>query len=263
MRRRRFSISLLVKWLGISLLLFGYLVVSIVILILPLSGKTRRASRTRITSFFSRLVLSVFRVRVRVTHGQHLVGRHPGRLLVANHVSYLDVLVLSSLLPSVFITSVELGDTVLLGPLARFGGSLFVERRKRSGLKREIEDIARALEEGFNVVLFPEGTTSNGERVLTFKKSLFASAVQVQADIIPVCLRYTKVDGQPISPHNRNSVFYYGGVAFGAHFPRFLELKSVEVEVSPLRTIKPHMNTRGELATAAHEAINSAYLSQP
>ena len=228
-----------------------------------MGGSTRRTLRTRVTSFFARLVLSVFRIRVHGARAGSLTGGHRGRLIIANHVSYVDVLVLSSLLPSVFITSVELGDTLLLGPLARFGGSLFVERRKRSGVKREIEEIARVLEQGFNVVLFPEGTTSNGERVLSFKKSLFDSAVRVHAEVLPVCLRYTKINGEPISAHNRNSIFYYGGVTFRAHFPKFLMLKSVEVEVTPLKSIRPQLHTRGELATAAHEAISATYLAEP
>lgn len=260
---RRFSIRLPFKWLGISLLLLGYLAVSVMFGILPVAGKRRRTMRIRATSFFSRLALSVFGVQARIKHAQRLPERRPGRLIIANHVSYIDVLILSSLVPSVFITSVELGETPLLGPLARFAGSLFVERRKRSGLRREIEEIARVLEQGFNVVLFPEGTTSNGERVLSFKESLFDSAVQVHADVLPVCLRYTRVNGQPISAHNRNSIFYYGGVAFTAHFPKFLMLQSVEVAVTPLKTIRPPVNTRRELAAAAHEAISAAYLSGP
>jgi 1-acyl-sn-glycerol-3-phosphate acyltransferase len=172
----------------------------------------------------------------------------------------VDVLVLSALLPSVFITSLELKNTPLLGLLAGFGGSLFVDRRRPAGLKQEVEEIARVLKQGFSVVLFPEGTTSNGDRVQPFKRSLFDSAVLAGVDILPVCIRYQSINGQPVSPANRDGLFYYGGIAFTRHFPRFLALTSVVADPVPLKAIRPaEHSSRKELAAAAHELISTAY----
>jgi 1-acyl-sn-glycerol-3-phosphate acyltransferase len=180
--------------------------------------------------------------------------------MVSNHLSYIDVLVVSALAPSIFITSVELKNTALLGTLARLSGSIFVERRSPSGLKREIADIALALGQGLTIALFPEGTTSNGDRVHPFKNSLFDAAVRTRADIIPICFRYNRLNNERLTPENRDLVFYYGGVTFLKHFLRLLSLKSVDVEVLPLKAIKVHhLQSRKDLAAETYEAISKEY----
>jgi 1-acyl-sn-glycerol-3-phosphate acyltransferase len=249
-----------VKLSGSVLIVAAYLLVSGVLTVFPLPSRTRRSVRIRTTSFFSRAALGLFGVRVRSRHPERLQSKAKGLLIIANHVSYVDVLVLSAMVPAVFITSIELKKDGLLGMLARFGGSLFVERRSPAGLKREIGDIAQVLQQGFPVVLFPEGTTSNGERVLPFKNSFFDSAVSAGADILPLCLKYTQVNGVPLSPLLGDSLFYYGGIRFTSHFPRFLSLRSVHAEVTPLKRISAHKGaSRKELAAAAHAGISAAY----
>jgi 1-acyl-sn-glycerol-3-phosphate acyltransferase len=250
----------LLKGLGLVPLLIAYIVSSCAIVVLPAGARVRRRFLIGNTSMFSRIALALLRIRVRVKHRERLYAGAAGRLVAANHVSYIDILVISSLMPSVFVTSVELGSTMFLGMLARLGGSLFVERRKASGLKAEIEEIGRVLGEGFAVALFPEGTTSNGDRVRPFKKSLFDAAVMTGSDVLPLCIRYSRVNGVGLTPNNRDLVFYYGGISFSQHIPRLLSLKSVNVEVIPLRAIRAHKkNTRKELAAEAHDAISAAY----
>ncbi len=230
----------LFKGLGIIPLLLFYTFVSGIICLLPVDRKTKRVVAIRTASGFARIVLILFGVHVRVKHRERLHKTVDGRLIVSNHLSYIDVLVISALAPSVFITSVELKNTALLGTLARLSGSIFVERRRPSGLKREIGDIAFALGQGLPVALFPEGTTSNGDRVQPFKNSLFDAAVLTQADIVPICIRYIRVNNEHLSSENRDLVFYYGGATFLKHFLRFLSLRSIEVEVIPLKAIKVH-----------------------
>ena len=244
---------------SISVILI-YLLAAALITILPAGARLRRRYLTRNCSFASRILLAILEVRVHARHPERLRGKKAGVLVVANHVSYVDILVIASLMPSVFITSMELGATPLLGLLARMGGSVFVERRKAFGLKKEIAAIAGLLEQGFAVVLFPEGTTSNGERVRSFKNSLFDSAAAAHTPILPLCLRYTRINHGPVTASNRDSVFYYGGATFAGHFPKFVRLTSVDVRVMPLKTIIARGETsRKELALEAHEAISVAY----
>jgi 1-acyl-sn-glycerol-3-phosphate acyltransferase len=250
----------LLKGLGIALLLVLYVFLSSVIFLLPALRKTKRTASLKTASVFARIILSLLGVRVRVKHQERLHNAGHVRLIVANHLSYIDVLVLASLVPSVFITSVELKNTALLGTLARLSGCIFVERRTPSGLKREIGDIASVLGQGVSVTLFPEGTTSNGDRVQPFKNSLFDAAVVTRADIVPLCFRYTRVNEEPLSRRNRDAVFYYGGVTFLKHAPSLLALQSIEVEVIVLKTIKVHDgHTRKEIAALTHSAISAAY----
>jgi 1-acyl-sn-glycerol-3-phosphate acyltransferase len=248
------------KLLGIIPLLALYLLVSACITLLPAGTRLRRLFRIKNSSFFCRIMLMLLGVHLHVKHREHLQKKNSGLLVVSNHVSYVDALVIASLTPAVFITSVELGSTLFLGILARFGGSLFVERRKASGLKNEISLIVRVLREGFTVTLFPEGTTSNGDRVQPFKNSLFDAAVSARADVLPVCLRYMNVNGKRITAANRDSIFYYGGTSFFHHIPKLLSLTSVEVEVIPLKLIRVQDgDSRKDLAALAHSAISTAY----
>jgi 1-acyl-sn-glycerol-3-phosphate acyltransferase len=250
----------LLKIAGIVLVLIAYLLTSCFMSIFPVPGKLRRAMRARNTSFFSTLALALFGIRVHADHGKRLRASSGGRLIVSNHLSYIDALIISSLAPSVFITSVELKHTFLLGTLARLSGCLFVERRKPAGLKQEIDDIAAVLDQGFSVVLFPEGTTSNGDGVRQFKNSLFDAAVSAGSDILPFCLRYTRINDEPVTAGNRDAVFYYGGTTFFSHLPRLMAQKSVDVEVFPLKTIAATSGiSRKELAAQAHDAIRAAY----
>ncbi len=245
-----------------ALILFSYLFLSCLVSVLPATGRLRREMRIRLTSLFSRSALRVLGVRVRVSGVITAQSDYGGRLIVSNHLSYLDVLIISSLIPSVFITSVELRDSFFLGALARFGGSLFVERRSPSGLKGEIEAVSVVLAQGHPVVLFPEGTTSNGDVVRQFKNSLFDAAVSSGAAVHPFCLRYTKIDGDAVTASNRDAVFYYGGMTFAAHLPGLLSLKSVEVDVIALGAIAAHAEiSRKDLAAQTHDAISTAYRS--
>ena len=246
--------------MGAIPLLALYVLFACAIALLPAGARLRRAFLIKNISVASAVMLQLLGVRVHVKHRDRLRAGSGGRLIVSNHVSYIDVLVIASLTPAVFITSVELGGTLFLGVLARLGGSLFVERRKASGLKGEIAAISRVLREGFCVTLFPEGTTSNGDRVQPFKNSLFDSAVITRADIFPVCLRYTRVNGERLTILSRDNVFYYGGVAFLKHFLKLLTLKSVDVEVVPLKSISAQAHhSRKDLAAETHKAMSAAY----
>jgi 1-acyl-sn-glycerol-3-phosphate acyltransferase len=250
----------LLKWLGLPplLALFGFS--AVVRCLLPADRATKRRAAINAVSFFSRALLVLLGIRIRVNHRERLRNTGRPRLIVANHLSYIDVLVISSLVPCAFITSVELKRTALLGPLARLSGSIFVERRKPSGLKREIGEIAQVLGQGLPVALFPEGTTSNGDRVRQFKNSLFDAAIHAHADVVPVCLRYTGVNGKRLTGRDRDRVFYYGGVAFMKHFPKLLTLKLVDVEIIVLKQISVQAHqTRKDLASETHEAIHAAY----
>jgi lyso-ornithine lipid O-acyltransferase len=254
---------ILLKYLGVFFLVLSHLVITAAMCLVPVNARIKRNFAIRTTSLVAHLLLIVLGIRVHAKHRERFHEKHNGRLIISNHVSYVDVLVLASLVPAVFITSVELKNTPVLGILANFGGSLFVERRKATGLKKEIGLIASVLAQGFTVVLFPESTTSNGDQVMQFKNSLFDSAIVSQTDLLPVCLRYTKINCEQLKQHNRDTVFYYGGVTFGQHAPRLLSLKSVDVEVRPLKTITVHAHdTRKNLAAAAHKEISDAYLSQ-
>jgi len=253
---------ILLKSIAIFLLLTLYALVSLGIMAMPASRARRLVRLTGNSSFFARLGLRVLGIRVlaRRLKRKGIRRRRTNYLIIANHLSYTDILVVASLMPSVFITSVELKQTFPLGLFAWLGGCLFVERRSPAGLKREIEEIAKVLAQGTSVALFPEGTTSNGDTVQPFKNSLMTAAVTTGTGLLPVCIRYRAVNGDLVDLTNRDALYYYGGTTFFQHLPRLLALRSIDVECVILRPIATHQHqSRKDLAGRAHQMISSAY----
>lgn len=247
------------KTIGISILVLIYILTSQFIRFTSI-GPRRRRRLVENASRFSRMALALLCIRVAVKRSGLLRRKTGARLIVANHVSSADILILSSLAPSVFVTSVELGNAFLVGMIARCGGSIFVERRRVTGLKREIDEICRTIKDGLDVALFPEGTTSNGDSVRPFKNSLFDAAIKTGVDVLPVCIKYKKVNGRRIDSSNRDSVYFYGGMNFFAHALRFLSNRDVDVEVRVLTPIKASSRvSRKDLAAICHKEIKAAY----
>lgn len=149
----------------------------------------------------------------------------------------LDILVLASVRNCLFITSVEMRDTPFLGTLCEMGGCFFVERRSRAHISKEIESIRQALKQGFNIVLYPEGTSGNGEKVLPFKKSLMTAAAGTGVPILPMALNYTHVNGEPNSWKWRDHVCWYGDQTFAPAMIRLLTCKEIRAKIEFLEPI--------------------------
>jgi|OpeIllAssembly_1097287.scaffolds.fasta_scaffold79283_2 1-acyl-sn-glycerol-3-phosphate acyltransferase len=248
------------KSAAILLSLVLYSLVSCCLALLPAGRVGRRRRLTRNTSVFARIILRLLGIRVLARRTEHHPLPDRNYLIAANHLSYVDILVLAALRPAVFITSIELRNTFPLGMLAWFGGSIFVERRNPAGIKKEIRDIARTLQDGFSVVLFPEGTTSDGDTVRAFRNSLFTAAITAGTPVLPVCLRYRRINGQRVTERNRDAVYFYGGTTFPEHAPRLLAIRSVHVECRTLEPIATHAHqSRKDLAARCRDIIAAAY----
>lgn len=249
-----------IKALAAIGIIFFYILSALVILLFSFDAKTRRQRLISNASFFSRLALSAVGARVNVKNAGRMRRIRGATLIVSNHVSSLDILVLSSIIPSVFVTSVELGSTFPAGLIARLAGSIFVERRRPAGLRREVSEISSVLGLGLPVTLFPEGTTSGGEGVRPFKNSLFEAALKAGTEILPVCIIYKAVDGIPITEHSRDRIFYYGGMKFLTHVKRLISVKRIDVDLHILEPLTPgHHDSRKQLAELSHRMISSTY----
>ncbi len=180
-------------------------------------------------------------------------------LMVSNHISYTDILVLASIEKLVFITSVEMRNSPFLGAVTRLGGSLYTNRKSPVSLKQEIQNFSDAIDQGFKVVLFPEGTSSEGRNVKDFKRSLFQIARNSDCRILPVSIRYTTINGRPFDDSNRDLVAWYGDMSFAPHFLKLLGLK-IEVEVEILESIvQTATKTRTGLSEAVYRQISNSY----
>lgn len=135
-------------------------------------------------------------------------------LIVSNHLGFIDIFAISSVMPTLFVTSVEMKETPLLGLLTEMGGCMYVERRNRSNIQKEIKEIENTLNQGFNVVLFPEGLSTNGEKVFPFKKSLLMACAGSDANIMPLVINFESINHEPMQHKFRDWVFWYGDIPF-------------------------------------------------
>src|SRR5271166_1175514 len=156
---------------------------------------------------YHKLVCAILGIRVHVTG--HIDKTKPV-LLVSNHISWLDILALSSVAHVCFVAKSEVGSWPFISLLAKLQRSVFVDRSKRILIKTKAGEIAERLAEGDNIVLFAEGTSSDGNRVLPFRSSLFSAAAFApgaandngpDVSVQTVALTYTHLHGLPILRH--------------------------------------------------------------
>ncbi|MFW5730630.1 MAG: lysophospholipid acyltransferase family protein [Desulfonatronovibrionaceae bacterium] len=238
-----------------------FAVVSLFTIIFYRNDRQRMERISRNTAMFSPVLLWIMGLKYRVVeHGTKLASQDRP-LIVANHVSYLDVFILAALRPTLFISSVELSRTPFLGSMSRLGGTVFVERRKNTGLRTEIQKVASILDDGFAVALFPEARTSDGSAMLPFKGALFEAAVKAKARVIPVCIRYESLDGKPLTAENRDRIVYYGGVRFFPHILRLFRHHEIQARVDVFESLGGD-KSRKDLARESYGIINKCFTGQ-
>lgn len=212
-----------------------------------------------ILKFYTQKVLKLLGVKVNETDFNY--DKNENYYIICNHLSYIDILVIYSKIPSCFVTSIEVKNTPFLGQLTQLAGCLFVERRDRSNIGQEVLELSNGLKNGLNVVVFPEATSTNGESVLPFKRTLFKAALSTKTKILPLVLNYTKVNDEEVNTFNKDKIFWYSDMKFFPHLIELFNLKSIEVKLSSLAI----MNEQGQeschhtMAELGHEIISGEF----
>jgi 1-acyl-sn-glycerol-3-phosphate acyltransferase len=137
---------------------------------------------------WSKKLLSILNIQLKVVTPPHASLDHS--LIVANHISWLDIFVLNSIRPMRFISKSEVRDWPLIGWFAEKSGTLFIAREKRSDTVRLVQIAAEALEQGQQIAFFPEGTTTDGTKLKPFSTALLQTAIKVNGSIQPAAIRY-------------------------------------------------------------------------
>ncbi|MGH7118526.1 MAG: lysophospholipid acyltransferase family protein [Acetobacteraceae bacterium] len=225
-RRSHVRRWLLVGWRTFAVCLWTLLAVPVqgVLIALPGSG------RVAFARFYWRTFCRLMGLSVR------LVGQHaeiPGRrvVYVSNHSSWLDIPVLGGVLEACFIAKAEVGAWPVIRTIARLGRTEFVSRRKsRTGLENQA--IHERLAAGDDLILFPEGTTSDGARVLPFRSSFFAIAEGPEPPVLqPISIVYDRLDGLPALRNTRPLFAWYGDMEIGPHFWRLVQHMGLRASV--------------------------------
>jgi 1-acyl-sn-glycerol-3-phosphate acyltransferase len=189
-------------------------------------------------------LLPVFGIRPEVR------GEIPaGGLLVCNHLSYLDILVLAALAPCVFVAKQEVKSWPVFGWFAQLGGTVFVRRERRSQAAQTVDEIELVLRSGQLVILFPEGTSSSGDTVLPFKSSLLEPAVNPAHPLAVGCLHYELETGDV-----REEVCYWKDMTLVPHLVNLCSKRGLRAQAR-FKPVPNRSPDRKELARQLHAAV--------
>jgi 1-acyl-sn-glycerol-3-phosphate acyltransferase len=231
--------------------LAGFIAITCVFPVAALGGPRRAALfRRRVRALWYSLLARILGLKVRRS-GELMAT--PG-LMVSNHISWLDIMVLGSQYPFDFVAKQEVSTWPVVGFLARHSGTLFVRRGDTHSTRATAEDMAWRLRRGHYLVLFPEGTSSPGHEVLRFHPRLFQPALLVNAPVQAVALAYR---GEA-----RNLAPFVDDDEFLPHLWKLLAIRAIEVDVVFCATVAPNRFDRNGLARHTHSQIVAALEAQ-
>jgi len=166
------------------------------------------------------------------------IAERQGVLIIANHVSWLDITVLSAIAPVSFVAKQEVASWPFVSWLAKLQRSVFVDRNRRNEVGDKANEILERLAEGDHIVLFAEGTSSDGNSVVPFKTALFAAAKPVggapmgaKVSAQTLALTYPKIYGLPLCRRGRHVIAWYGDMDMASHAWRLLGLGPIDAHI--------------------------------
>ncbi len=181
-------------------------------------------------------------------------GELPERraMLVSNHISWLDIIVIGQYLPAYFVAKSDISSWPVVGYLAKQGGTIFISRGNKQQIKTTAEKMIWLLKQNGNIIAFPEGTTTKGDEVLHFHSSLFQPALLTRSAIQPVALQY-QGEAKEHAP-------FVGDDAFVPHLMKMLSLDKIEVRLSFLPEINSSGKSRHALSIESRDMISNKIL---
>jgi 1-acyl-sn-glycerol-3-phosphate acyltransferase len=170
-----------------------------------------------------------------------------GALLVSNHISWLDIIVIGQYLPAYFVAKSDILNWPVIGYLARQGGTIFIRRGDKKHILATAEKMVWLLKQNSNIIAFPEGTTTCGDKVLNFHASLFQPALLTHSPVQPVAIQYRGIA--------REQAPFVGDDAFVPHLIKMLRLKKIEVHLTFLPLINSSGKNRHSISHETREII--------
>jgi len=174
-------------------------------------------------------------------------------VFVANHSSWLDIVALGAVLPACFIAKGDVADWPVIGAIARLGRTVFVSRA-RDTVVREQRELEGRLAAGDNILLFPEGTTSDGNRVLPFASAFLTLAFcPANPAVQPVTIVYDQLDGLPVRRADRPELAWYGDMDLAPHVLKLGRRRSYRATIVLGAPVPPGVHKNRKLLSAALE----------
>ena len=211
----------------------------------------KQPSRKRMVQRWSQRLLRI--LAVDLEHSGVPADFNGPVLIVANHISWLDIFVVNALRPSRFIAKAELKRWPVVGLLVTSVGTLFLDRTRRRDAARINTQVQEALAAGDVIALFPEGTTTFGRELLPFHGSLLQPVIEANGQILPAAISYTHVDGS-----HSVAAAYVGDTSFVEALRQLLRARRTRVRLHLSEPFPTHGRHRREVAAEAHRIIRSA-----
>jgi 1-acyl-sn-glycerol-3-phosphate acyltransferase len=238
-----------------GMVLFTLACMPVQMLLLKISPRGAR----RFPAFYHRNVCRLFGLKIRII-GTPVSGE--GMLMLVNHTSWLDIILLSALMPLSFVAKAEISGWPVFGTLARLQRTVFVARERRNQTGVVVDQIGARLAAGDCLVLFPEGTSNDGNGVLPFKSALLGAAETRRGDgrhvtVQPVSVAYTGCQGMPMGREVRPFFAWFGDMEMVPHLWEALKCGPLDVVVQfhPATTLD--QMSRKELAVRARDQIEA------
>jgi 1-acyl-sn-glycerol-3-phosphate acyltransferase len=186
---------------------------------------------SRLTNNFTFLLRTILNIKVTVAGDTGQIDQG-GTVIISNHLSYVDGIVLGSIFPVVFVSKREVKKWPVIGLWTSLCGTIFINRQRKDQVGLLVVEMSRKLNEGASILLFPEGRATNGERMLPFQTAPLAAPLRNRSIIVPLTLVYKCVDDKPVSKGNRDLIYCYDEMEFVPHFWKLLSLRSIEALVT-------------------------------
>ena len=216
----------------LSLWVVFFVLVAIVHLWISILGLPNRWKiLSRLNRNYTLLLRLILNIKVTIAGDEGQLERG-GYVIIANHVSYVDGIVLGSIFPIVFVSKREVKKWPIVGQWNVLCGTIFINRQRKKEVGALVREMTRKLRQEANILLFPEGTSTNGEKMLPFQTVPLAAPLRSRSIIVPVTLAYKTIDEQPVTAVNRDFVYWYGDMDFVTHFWDLLGRRGVEVLVT-------------------------------
>src|SRR5262245_36829381 len=220
----------LTAFLSLWVFFFGLVaLVHVWVSILALPNRWKIISR--LNRNFTLLLRMILNIKVTVAGDEGQLERG-GYVIIANHVSYVDGIVLGSIFPILFVSKREVKSWPAVGQWNVLCGTIFINRQRKEEVGELVEEMMGKLKHEANVLLFPEGTSTNGEKMLPFQTVPLAAPLRNRSIIVTVTVTYKSINEQPVTAANRDSIYWYGDMDFVSHFWNLLGLSALEVLVA-------------------------------
>ena len=213
---------------------------------------TDAAGRERRIKDWSAQLLKLCGVQVTINRAADETLSH-SVLIVANHISWLDIFVINSLQPCRFVAKSDIRDWPLIGWLCERTGTIFIARGRQRDVRRIYEGLVASIRAGERIAFFPEGTTAVQGGILPFHANLFEAAIEAKATIQPYALRYTDAAGN-LHP----AAEFVGDMTFAESVSAILKSSGMQAQLTILPTMESRDTHRRELAAEARQSIGTA-----